>query len=87
MPKVSVQYTKAFIRQYDDLSGQLKQKAKKCIRLFEENPKHPSLKTHALDGKLDGYYSFSVDYETRIVFEFIKDTAVFLKIGNHDVYR
>lgn len=49
---------------------------------------HPSLKTHKLKGKLRGSWACSVDYDLRIVFEFVKhegDDAILLEtVGTHD---
>lgn len=49
---------------------------------------HPSLKTHKLKGKLRGSWACSVDYDLRIIFEFVKheeDEAILLEtVGTHD---
>lgn len=65
-----------------------KNKIVKKINLFLENPFHKNLKTHKLSGKLIAYWSFSVDYHLRILFEFIdQNTVGFIDIGTHDIYR
>ena len=61
---------------------------KKKIRIFLQDPFDKSLKTHKLSGKLSGYWSFSVNYHLRIVFEFINETTVGLvDIGTHEIYK
>ena len=46
-----------------------------------------SLKTHKLHGDFEGFYSLSVDYKNRIIFELESDnTVVFYDIGDHDIY-
>jgi len=63
-------------------------KIEKTIAKFTNNPFDPSLKTHKLTGKLSNYWSFSVDYHTRILFEFIDEkTAGFIDIGTHEIYK
>ena len=55
--------------------------------LFVENPFEESLKTHKLSGKLKDLWSFSIEYDLRVVFYFTNDKpkkAVFVDIGNHD---
>lgn len=53
-----------------------------------KDPHSSSLKTHKLRGELAGYYSFSVSYNLRILFEFINDReAGFIDIGTHEVYK
>ncbi|MDO8575613.1 MAG: type II toxin-antitoxin system mRNA interferase toxin, RelE/StbE family [bacterium] len=70
------------------MDSKIQKIAKKKIDNFKKNHKHPSLKTHKLNGILADYFSFSVDYEIRIVFEFgKKDTVHFLKIGDHSIYK
>ena len=57
------------------------------LDIFILNPFEPKLKTHKLSGKLKGLWSFSVEYDLRVVFYFTKDKpqkAVFVDIGTHD---
>lgn len=58
------------------------------LEAFAQNPFESSLKTHKLSGKLKDYWSFSVEYDLRIVFYFAEETAVvFIDIGSHrEVY-
>lgn len=85
---VNIVFSEKFVTQFESLSQKIQGVAHKKIEMFRANPKHPSLKTHKLNGALKGYFSFSVDYEVRIVFEFReKGTVHFLKIGSHEVYR
>lgn len=39
----------------------LKSKFREKIKLFETDPFNPTLKTHKLSGKLDGYWAFRID--------------------------
>lgn len=85
---LNVIYSEKFISQLEELSPKLQKLTFKKVEMFKMDPKHPSLKTHKLNGVLDGYLAFSVDYQIRIVFEYgTKDTVHFLKIGDHDIYR
>ncbi len=81
-------FSERFISQFESLSPKTQKLAEKKIDIFKTDPRHHSLKTHKLNGVLADYFSFSVDYKLRIVFEYgVKDTVHFLKIGDHDVYR
>lgn len=85
---LNIIYSEKFIVQFESLSPKIQKLAHKRISMFCTNPKHPSLNTHKLNGVLEGYFSFSVDFQTRIVFEYGKSGTVhFLKIGSHDIYR
>lgn len=60
------------------------------LELFTREPFAPQLKTHKLTGKLKDLWSFSVDYDLRVIFYFTEDKpkkAVFVDIGTHkEVY-
>jgi len=58
-----------------------------CVQMFVENPYNPVLKTHKLSGKLRFLWSFSIDFENRVVFYFTDQNpkqAVFVDIGTHN---
>ena len=62
----------------------------KILRLLEENPNHPSLRLHALHGRLQGLFSISINLKFRITLQLLiqKDTLILIDIGSHDeVYR
>lgn len=54
--------------------------------LFIKDPFHVYLKTHKLSGKLKDLWSFSVEYDLRVIFYFENNNskAVFVYIGTHD---
>ena len=60
----------------------------KKLKLFCQDPFYHSLKTHKLSGKMKDYYSFSVIYSYRVVFEFLGENEVlFINIGTHEIYK
>lgn len=58
----------------------------KTLRLLQENPFHPSLRLHKLQGKLNDYHSVSIDMSYRITIDFlITESAIIpIDIGSHD---
>jgi len=85
---LKVKFKAAFVRNYKKLPKALQQEVKEKIELFRTDPNHSFLKTHKLKGKLKNRWSFSVNYEYRIVFLYeSKNTAVLLAVGNHDIYN
>ncbi len=85
---VRVGYKPAFIRALKKLPHLLQREARERIAEFEEDPTKPSLRAHKLTGELKGVWSFSVNYNYRILFEYVdKKTVVLLTIGDHDVYK
>ena len=82
--------TSKFKKSYQHLPTSIKEKAVRKEGIFRENPFHPSLDTHSLQGIYKGYWAFWVDDSYRIMFQFL-DTArtkiVFINIGTHEIYR
>lgn len=67
----------------------LANRIEKQILLFEENPKHPSLRVHKLSGNRENMWSILITMSIRIVYLLIDDDqAIFIKIGTHEqVYK
>jgi len=64
---------------------QLQEKFWQRVTLFLENPFDSRLKTHKLTGRLKELWSFSVEYDIRVVFYFMtNEKVVFVDIGTHD---
>lgn len=85
---MKIYYSSKFAREYKRLPKRVKLLAEKKEIIFRKNPFDPRLKTHKLSGKLKDYYSFSIDFQTRIIFEFRdKNTIWFHSVGTHEIYR
>jgi addiction module RelE/StbE family toxin len=58
------------------------------VELFKNNPFEPKLRTHKLSGKLKDLWSFSLEYDLRVIFSFASQARViFVDIGSHkEVY-
>jgi len=82
-------YSSKFAREYKKLPNNIKDIAEEQETVFRKDPFNPILKTHKLKGKLGGFFSFSIGYRYRIIFEFSKDknTIYFLSAGDHDIYQ
>lgn len=59
------------------------------LEIFQEQPSHPSLKTHKLKGELQDRYAFSVHQNLRVIFRWATDTHVLLIsfVAHDQVYR
>jgi len=69
---------------------ELKKQYLKTLQLLELNPHHPSLRLHALEGRLTGLHSVSINISYRMTIEFIieHDEIIPINVGTHDeVYR
>ena len=55
------------------------------VEIFENNPFDPRLRTHKLTGSMRDWWSFSIDYDLRVLFVFVEPgRALFGNIGTHD---
>ncbi|MGH8125736.1 MAG: type II toxin-antitoxin system RelE/ParE family toxin [Rhodanobacteraceae bacterium] len=65
---------------------QLRAQYRKTLLLLEANPHHPSLRLHALAGRLQGLHSVSINLPYRITLELIvRDGRIIpIDVGGHD---
>lgn len=71
-----------FIKRHPKVTGQYA----KALQLLEVNPHHPSLRLHALKGKLAGLHGVSINLSYRITLEFLlaDNDIVLINVGDHD---
>lgn len=71
-----------FLKRHLELRGQYA----KALALLELNPYHPSLRLHALAGRLQGLHSVSINLSYRITLELlIQDGKIIpVNVGDHD---
>ena len=85
---VTIKFTAAFKKAYRKMVRRKPEASMdfiECLLLFMNNPFDKQLDTHKLKGSLSDLYSFSVQYDLRVIFYFISDTEViFEDIGTHD---
>lgn len=81
-------YTSKFIREYKKLPQEIKLLAENKEEIFRKNPFNSVLQTHKLHGRFEDFWSFSVDFKYRIIFEFgNNNTIYFHSVGDHSVYK
>lgn len=71
-----------FLKRHPELKSQYA----KTLALLEANPHHPSLRLHALSGRLQGLQSVSINLSYRITLELlIQDQQIIpINVGDHD---
>ncbi|MFA4831220.1 MAG: type II toxin-antitoxin system mRNA interferase toxin, RelE/StbE family [Patescibacteria group bacterium] len=81
-------YSSKFAVEFKKLPKELVILAAKKEKIFKANPLHPSLRLHALLGKLKGLWSISITGGYRIIFERQSNGDIlFISVGKHDIYR
>ena len=89
----SLVFTESYLRRVVNflrLHPELRKPYAKTLALLEANPHHPSLRLHALSGRLTGVYSVSINVSYRITLELLiqDQTIVPINVGDHDtVYK
>lgn len=82
-------YTRRALR-FVQRHPELKKQYAKTLALLELNPHHPSLRLHALSGRLQGLHAVSINLSYRITLELIMEGELIIpvNVGDHDaVYR
>ena len=85
---MKIYYSNKFAREYKKLPTEIKKIAERKEQLFRQNPFDSRLRTHRLTGKLKAFWSFSINFKHRIIFEIVDEkTAWFHSVGTHKIYR
>jgi mRNA-degrading endonuclease YafQ of YafQ-DinJ toxin-antitoxin module len=89
MDKYSIVFTESYerrARKFFKRHPDLLSTYEKCLKIMEINPFHPSLRLHALRGKLKGLHSVSIAMSYRLTIEFLIEAnkIIPVHIGTHD---
>ncbi len=85
---MKIAYTAYFLKLLSKLELNLQNEVIEKTELFKDRNNHRGLNAHKLHGKFAGSYGFYVNYKIRIVFDYMnKEEAVFLLVGDHDIYK
>lgn len=83
---LSAQFKKSF-RKLKKKNPQIILTVKEKTEFFQENPRHPSLRLHKLQGKKIILWSFWIKSDLRITFTYVSKGVLFVNIGSHkEVY-
>lgn len=86
-------WTLVFTDQYNRRAAQFlkrhpqqREQYRKTLLLLQANPHHPSLRLHALGGRLNGLHSVSINLSYRITIEMVvrENQIVPINVGDHD---
>ena len=75
------------MKQFKKLPKDLQEEVSERVKIFKEDDKNSTFKIHKLHGKLAEFYSLSINYSHRIIFEKTKEFYIFAEIGNHNIYN
>ncbi|NJK53329.1 MAG: type II toxin-antitoxin system mRNA interferase toxin, RelE/StbE family [Leptolyngbyaceae cyanobacterium SU_3_3] len=89
----TITFASSFKRAYESLVRKrpdLKPKINTILRTLAATPFEPMLQTHKLKGQLVGSWACRVEYDCRIVFDFVdrpvtrEEEILLIDIGSHD---
>jgi len=65
---------------------ELKKRYIKTLTVLQNDPYHPSLRLHKLQGKQRDYFSISINMSYRVVIDFVieNEEIIPIDIGSHD---
>lgn len=83
---MDVAYSVRFLKSLKKMPEALIDEVSEKIEEFKDSKNHGKLKVHKLHGPLKSCFSFSVNYNIRIIFEYgnSKSQVILLGIGKHD---
>lgn len=82
-----IRFTKTFEKSFKkriSSNHNLSKNFAKRLRIFQENPKHPLLRDHALIGTKIGKRAFSISGDFRVVYGEDAEFITFYDIGTHN---
>ncbi|OGG88489.1 hypothetical protein A2592_03695 [Candidatus Kaiserbacteria bacterium RIFOXYD1_FULL_42_15] len=82
---MEVAYSKDFKKRFAKLPAKVQQQFAERLSLYLDNPQHALLHVHSLNGSWEGYQSFNVNADLRVIFT-IRDNGGTLyldMIGTH----
>ncbi len=77
--------TKSFNENFIQHTPEERKQIIKALRFLAENPRHPSLQTHKVEGTV--FMEAYANMDIRIIFERTSDTIVLRSVGHHDVLK
>jgi len=81
---MQVKFSKEFIKLYEKIPNEIQEKFEERLKIFREDINSPYLKVHKLHGEWDGYHSFNVTSDYRVIFEYLDKEHIRLSvIGTH----
>lgn len=79
-------YSSGFVRSFHKIVKRdkaFRTKMKHTLTIFQNNPKHSSLRLHKLTGKKE-QWSISITRSIRLLFQYTNDGILLTNVGTHD---
>ncbi|MBU0508197.1 type II toxin-antitoxin system RelE/ParE family toxin [bacterium] len=83
---MEISFTKSFLRDYEDLPPNLKDRVKKAILKLASDIEHPSLRVHKMKGRSNVWEARVTD-GYRMTFSREEGTLIMRRVGPHDILK
>lgn len=83
---MKVAFTRPFKKDYQGLSGNIRQNVDEQIIRLLDNPKHPSLRTKKMEGH-QTIWEARITGGYRMTFQIDGDTYLLRRVGTHDILK
>jgi len=76
-----IKKARKFLKKHPDLISQYR----KTLEILEIDPRHPSLRMHKLQGKLNNLHpiSINISYRVTLEFYFVDKEIILVNVGHH----
>ncbi|MBI4129344.1 type II toxin-antitoxin system mRNA interferase toxin, RelE/StbE family [Candidatus Peregrinibacteria bacterium] len=83
---MKLHYTKRYLRSFRRLQRDDQESVAEAMTLFQDNPFHPILRNHQLQGKMRGLRAIAAGFDIRILYreEGHHSIVFLLQTGTHD---
>lgn len=75
-----------FQKDYKKLPGDIRKQTEEALKIFADNPRHPSLRIKKIQGT-KGIWEGSITMSYRFTFHYETGFVVLRRIGTHDILR
>jgi mRNA interferase RelE/StbE len=83
---MKLRITKPFLNRYSKLPPTIRKRVDKQLQHLLENPQHPSLRLHKMEG-YPNMWEISVTINYRIIFNIENDEYILIRVGTHDILK
>lgn len=84
---MTIIYHRQFIKHYKrriHSNIPLSSKFNERVKLFSQDSKNPVLRDHPLGGDYEGYRSFSISGDFRVIYQKTETAVIFIDVGSHN---
>lgn len=83
---MKIELHRLFLKKFKKLPKKIRSRFVERKNTFAENPRHPLLNNHSVEGRFPGCRSINVTGDYRAIFEEKENGVLFVNIGTHSEF-